>query len=235
LKRKFSFLHFRENLFLLSRNFLTKTDENSGNFYKNVVKVFPKMQNLLFSPHILLFWEHFCQLFYFKIPTLVNSIQSNAPFTKYSTSIMFLLLASIFVKKFSQQFFRKFLKNAKMKFLFWPNDNWILTLPHICLFYPPKMRCYVKKLHNMYHACRITVIFNGFFVFAKIFAKISVFGLIFAKFLWDFDKKFCENKFLRKSLQKRTFSPNEISQKLSHFGIIFAFSRKLKNAFSFQP
>jgi hypothetical protein len=148
------------------------------------------MQNLLFSPHILLFWEHFCQLSYFKMPTLVNSIQSNAPFTKYSTSIMFLLLASIFVKKFSQKFFRKFLKNAKMKFLFWPIGNWILTLPHICLFYPPKMRYYVKKLHNMYHACRITVIFNGFFVFAK----ISICGKIFAKFLWDFDKNFCNNR-----------------------------------------
>jgi hypothetical protein len=26
-----------------------------------------------------------------------------------------------------------------MTFLFWPNGNWILTLPHICLFYPPTM------------------------------------------------------------------------------------------------
>jgi hypothetical protein len=56
-------------------------------------------------------------------------------------------------------------------------------------FYPPKMRCYVKKLPHMYHACRITAIFNGFFIFAKIFAKISIFGKIFAKFLLDFGKK----------------------------------------------
>jgi hypothetical protein len=42
LKRKFSF----------SRNFfLTKTDENSGNFREN----FRKMENLLFLPHILIF------------------------------------------------------------------------------------------------------------------------------------------------------------------------------------
>jgi hypothetical protein len=62
------------------------------------------MQNLLFSPHILLFSELFCKLFYFKRPTLANSIQSYAPFPKYSKSIMFSLLASIFVKKYSRKF-----------------------------------------------------------------------------------------------------------------------------------
>jgi hypothetical protein len=141
---------------------------------KIFAKVFAKMQNLLFSPHILIFWEHFYQLFYFKMPTLVNSIQSDAPFPKYSTSIIIPLLASIFVKKFSRKFlhlrenFRIFAKIfAKMKFSFGPNDSWILTLPHICLFYPPKIRCYDKKLHHMYHSCSITVKFNGFFVFAK--------------------------------------------------------------------
>jgi hypothetical protein len=38
-----------------------------------------------------------------------------------------------------QKFSRKFRANAKITFLFWPNGNWILTLPHICLFYPPTM------------------------------------------------------------------------------------------------
>jgi hypothetical protein len=113
--------------------------------------------------------------------------------------IMIWLLASIFVKKFSRKFFafaRKFsyfrenrrenFENMrKWNFYFGPNDNWILTLPHIWLFYPPKMRCYGKKLHHMYHACRITVKFNGFFVFAKRnFAKIVPFSQdfrIFAK------------------------------------------------------
>jgi hypothetical protein len=55
-----------------------------------------------------------------------------------------------------------------------------------------------KKLYHMYHACRITVKFNGFFVFAK---------LNFAKF----------------------------RDNSSHIRMIFAFSRKFKNAFSFQP
>jgi hypothetical protein len=35
LKRKFSFSHFRENLFSFSRKILTKIDENSGKFHKN--------------------------------------------------------------------------------------------------------------------------------------------------------------------------------------------------------
>jgi hypothetical protein len=59
-------------------------------------KVFVKMQNLLFSLHILIFWEHFCQLFYFKMPTLVLS------------------------RKFSylcENFCENFLK---MQFSFWP-------------------------------------------------------------------------------------------------------------------
>jgi hypothetical protein len=141
------------------------------------------MQNLLFSPYILISWEHFCQLFYFKMPTLVNSIQSDAPFPKYSTSIMIPLLASIFVKKFSRKFlhlrenFRIFAKISwKLNFRFGPNGNSILTSPHICLFYPPKMKCYGKK----YHACRITIKFNGFFVFS-----------------WDFreNENFRETKF----------------------------------------
>jgi hypothetical protein len=85
---------FAKNFFRFRENFLTKI----------FAKVFAKMQNLLFSPHILIFWEHFCQLFYFKIPTLVNSIQSDAPFPKYSTSIIIPLLASILVKKFSRKF-----------------------------------------------------------------------------------------------------------------------------------
>jgi hypothetical protein len=38
------------------------------------------------------------------MPTLVNSIQSDATFPKYSTSIMVTLLAPIFVKKFSGKF-----------------------------------------------------------------------------------------------------------------------------------
>jgi hypothetical protein len=80
---------------------------------------------------------------------------------------------------------------------------------------------------------------SEFFVFAKIFAKISryfrenfrenrsfsfsrklyeIFATIFAK-----TKYFCETKF------------REISRKSAHFRMIFAFSRKLKNAFSFQP
>jgi hypothetical protein len=168
------------------------------------------MQNLLFSPHILLFWELFCQLFYFKRPTLVNSIQSDAPFPKNSKSIMFPLLASIFVKKFSPKFlhFRKifanifvfsrnFRENAKMKFSFWPNGNWILTLPHICLLILLKWIVRSNKFHHMYHACRITVKFNGFFIFAKTEKKIR-----------------------------------EISRKSSHFRMIFAFSQKSKNRFN---
>jgi hypothetical protein len=153
----------------------------------------------------------------------------------------------------------------KWNFRFGPNGNWIMTLPHICLFYPPKMGYHGKKLHHMYHACRITVKFNGFFFFAKIFAKFS----------WDFCENFRENKnfpetqFREKSILlkwdvmaknyttctmhvvslwnlmefsfSRKFSRNfrEIFAKLSwqssHFRMIFAFAQKLKNAFSFQP
>jgi hypothetical protein len=52
-------------------------------------------------------------------------IQSDAPFPKYSTSIMILLLAKIFAF---------FAKMQKKYFRFGPNGNWILTLPHKCLF-----------------------------------------------------------------------------------------------------
>jgi hypothetical protein len=98
------------------------------------------------------------------MPTLVNSIQSNAPFTKYSISIMFPLnknapftknsisimfplLASIFVKKFSQKFSRKFRENGNFcvnfreneqisRKLFNPkNSNYFpLTVPQVMTF-----------------------------------------------------------------------------------------------------
>jgi hypothetical protein len=85
-----------------------------------------------------------------------------------------------FARKFSRNFRENFAKMRKWNFRFGPNGNWILALPHICLFYPPKMRCYEKN-----HACRITIKFNGFFVSAKISAK----------FLWDFrETKFRENR-----------------------------------------
>jgi hypothetical protein len=94
------------------------------------------------------------------MPTLVNSIKS-----KYSTSIMFLLLASIFVKKLSQKFL-----NLRENFRI------------LAKIYPPIKRFYGKKLNHMYHTCRITVKFNGFFGFPKIFTK----------FLWDFRENFAK-------------------------------------------
>jgi hypothetical protein len=66
----------------------------------------------------------------------------------------------------------------KWNFCFGPYGNWITTLPHICHFYPPKMRCYDQKLHHMYHACRITVKFKGF-SFSQKFSRN--FGEIFTK------------------------------------------------------
>jgi hypothetical protein len=139
-----------------------------------------------------------------------------------STSIMIIpLLASIFVKKFSRKFlhlrenfhtFAKiFAKMRKCNFCFGPDGNWILTLPHTCLFYPPKMRCYGTNITPhvicMPYHCKILWIF--------VFSKLRE---IFAKFS-----------------RKRKFARNEVLRKSSHFRMIFAFSRKLKNAFSFQP
>jgi hypothetical protein len=141
---------------------LTKIANFRGNFREHFRE---NAKSVIFTT-CFNFLRTFCQLFYFKMPTLVNSIQSDAPFTKYSTSIMIPLLASIFVQKFLHlgENFRIF---AKIKFSFGPNGNWILTLPHICLFILLKWDVMAKELQHMYHACRITVKCNGFFVFAK--------------------------------------------------------------------
>jgi hypothetical protein len=82
LKRKFSFSHFRENfrenLFSFSRKFLNENDENSGNFRESFRK---NAKSVIFTTYF-----NFCQLFYFKMPTLVNSIQSDAPFASHVAS-----------------------------------------------------------------------------------------------------------------------------------------------------
>jgi hypothetical protein len=91
-------------VFAFSQKFIFVFAKISWRKLTKIAEIFAEMQNLLFSPHILIFWEHFCQLFYFKMPTLINSIQSDAPLPKYSTSIMITPLASIFVKKLSRKF-----------------------------------------------------------------------------------------------------------------------------------
>jgi hypothetical protein len=68
----------------------------------------------------------------------------------------------------------------------------------------------------MYHACRITVKFIGFFVFAEIFVRFSR--------IRNFREIFANTKIFA----KRNFA------KIVPFSYDFAFSRKLKNAFSFQ-
>jgi hypothetical protein len=66
----------------------------------------------------------------------------------------------------------------------------------------------------------LSILMNFSWNFRKIFVKFSQnFCEIFAKF----SQNFRETKF------------REILWKSSHFSMIFAFSRKLKNAFSFQP
>jgi hypothetical protein len=137
------------------------------------------MQNLLFSPHILIYWEHFCQLFYFKLPTLVNSILFDAPFPKYSTSKMIPLLASI-----SQKFlhlrenFRIFAKISR-KWNF--HGNWILTLPHICLFILLKWDVMTNNNTTcIMHAVLLKNLMD--FSFSQ-------------KFSWDFRINFRETKF----------------------------------------
>jgi hypothetical protein len=167
-----------------------------------------------------MFWKHFCQLFYFKMPTSLNSIQSDAPFPKYSTSIMIPLLASIVVKKFSRKClhlrenFLIFAKMQKQNFRFGPNGNWILTLPHICLFILLKRDVMAKKLHHMYHACRITVKFKRFF----------------AKFLWDFRENFRENE---KSIKLHfRFNPKKIcNEKSASFAILLSTIARMVGTF----
>jgi hypothetical protein len=123
------------------------------------------------------------------MPTLLNSIQSDAPFPKYSTVNFrenFCICGNIFVfmRKFSyfrENFRKNFAKMRRWNFCFGPNVNWILTLPNICLFILLK---WGKKLHHMYQACRINVKFKAFSrkfsrnfreIFAKIFAWFSHF------------------------------------------------------------
>jgi hypothetical protein len=84
---------------------------------------------------------------------------------------------------------------------------------------------------------------SEFFVFTKIFAKISryfrenfrenrsfSFSRKFSRKLYEiFAKIFAKTKYFRETKFR------EISRKSAHFRMIFAFLRKLKNAFSFQP
>jgi hypothetical protein len=90
-------------------------------------------------------------------------------------------------------------------------------------------------------------------IFAKLFVNISVFRFrekineIFAKIgFFVFAKKNSRfpHNFLRKSeftAFAKMFAKNirdfckNLSRKFAHFHMIFAFSRKRKNAFSFQP
>jgi hypothetical protein len=134
----------------------TKIDENSGNFCEHFCKSFCENANSVIFTTYFSFLRTFCQLFYFKMPTLVNNIQTDAPFTKYSTSIMIPQLVSIFVKNicenlwkflyFHENVHENFTKMRKLNIRFGHDGNWILTLPHIYLFYPPKMRYYAKKI-----------------------------------------------------------------------------------------
>jgi hypothetical protein len=76
------------------------------------------------------------------------------------------------VQKFSR-------KCEKENFRLSPNDNWILTVIHICPSYCFKMLCNLEKWHCMRHAWGITVKFceifrfsenpfsHGFYIFAK--------------------------------------------------------------------
>jgi hypothetical protein len=56
LKRKFLFLQFCVNLFSFSQNYLNETWRKIAEIFANIfASIFVKMQNLLFSQHILLF------------------------------------------------------------------------------------------------------------------------------------------------------------------------------------
>jgi hypothetical protein len=76
-----------------------KIDENSENFRESFRE---NAKSVIFTTHFT-FLITFCQSFYFKRPTLVNRIQSDVPVPKYSKSIMFPLVASIFVRNFSRK------------------------------------------------------------------------------------------------------------------------------------
>jgi hypothetical protein len=74
------------------------------------------------------------------------------------------------------------------------------------------------------------------------YAKILLFGIFiflpdFFKIFWQkFSRKFSrKRKVLRKLSRKRKFSRNEISRKLPHFRMIFAFRENEKNRFRFNP
>jgi hypothetical protein len=170
LNRKFSFCAF-------SRKFLTKIYKNSGNFRENFRESFREnAKSVIFTTYfnilitflsIILFW--------------------NAKFSK-QYSIWCPIPQEFHINNDSaiSMNFRIFAKISrkceKSNFRFGPNGNWILALPHLCLFILLKWDVMANKLHHMYHACRITVIFNGFF--SRNFAKIVPFShdfRIFAK------------------------------------------------------
>jgi hypothetical protein len=130
---------FRENFlkcyFRFRENFITKIDENSGNFRESFRE---NAKSVIFTTYFT-FLRTFCQLFYFKRLTLVNSIQSDVPFPKYSnyqinnvSAFSFNFCKEIFAKifvffatnlVFSPKFSRKFRENAKIKFSFGPYGN----------------------------------------------------------------------------------------------------------------
>jgi hypothetical protein len=82
----------------------------------------------------------------------------------------------------------------------------------------------------MHHACGITVKFLEIFRFRYNFSEVFGFRENFRDIFVRFSRKFSQQtKIFRETIFR------EISRKLTHLRLIFAFSRKLKNAFSFQP
>jgi hypothetical protein len=99
------------------------------------------------------------------------------------------------------------------------------TLPHICHFYPHKMRCYGKKITPhvpcMPYHCQIWWIFR----FLELFVRFQFNGFfVFVKFAWDFHENVRKNENFAKFRENRP-----IFAWLSHF------RKNLNIHFRFNP